>query len=105
MADQQDYGQAEEQGDGAPPGLGAKPYDIQKCAHDAQVAAEKLATELGKADVDPKVVSAVSGHADDFGRIAKSYSKLMDNVQGAQPERPSMDDAVNQLAGDVQRQA
>lgn len=96
----------EEQGGGAPPALGAKPYDIQKCAHDAQTAAEKLATEMGKADIDPQVIKAVSGYADDFAKIARSYAKLMDKAQTAQPQaavRPTMADATAGLASDVRQ--
>jgi hypothetical protein len=94
-----------EQGEEAPPALGAKPYDIQSCAHNAQTALEKLATELGKADVDPEVIKAVSGYADDMEKIAKSYSKLMDKAQQAQPAgpRPTMADATEGLASDVRQ--
>jgi hypothetical protein len=89
---------------GPPPGVGAKPYDLQKCAHDAQVALEKLATELGKSDADPQVIQGVSGYADDMGKLAKSFSKLMDTQhQEPAPPQETMDSATQGLADAARR--
>lgn len=87
---------------GQPGGVGAKPYDIQQCAHDAQTALEKLATELGKSDAPNDVIQAVSSYADDVAQIAKASAKLMDHA--ADDHRPTMDDAAAGLASDVRQQ-
>lgn len=110
MSDQQAGIPGAEQ-QGAPPGVGAKPYDIQKCAHDAQTAAEKLATELGKSDADPEVIKAVSGYADDFASIARSFAQMLDQdaqaagqPQGPPPGGDTMESATNALAQQARRQ-
>lgn len=96
---------------GTPPGVGAKPYDIQRCAHDAQTALEKLATELGKSDADPEVIKAISGYADDCASIAKSFAAMLDQSAQAtgQPTPPpaggdTMESATDALADQARRQ-
>lgn len=92
------------QGGEVPPALGAKPYDIQQCAHDAQTALEKLATELGKSDAPPDTIDAISGYADDCKKIADSFSALREKGTQEQGGRPTMDDATQGLMNDVQQQ-
>lgn len=90
--------------DTPPEGMGAKPYDIHKCAMDAEKALEKLATELAAADVDRGVVKSIGDMADSVREVATQ----MAHVPGppAEPEgRPTMDSATNDLAAAAQRPA
>lgn len=89
-----------------PTGGGAKPYDIHKCAMDAQSALEKLNTELGKADAPPNVIKAVGGMADAIRRIADAMAQAP-SPGGNQPPpaqpRETMQTATNALASQARR--
>lgn len=94
-------GAPQDQGGPAPSGVGADPYDIQQCAHDAQTALEKLATELAKSDAPKDVIDTIGSYADDVKSIADSHSALRKQAEGS--ARPTMDDAAQGLMDDVQQ--
>jgi hypothetical protein len=84
---------------GPPPGaLGEKPEKLHAQALKAEEALEGLATMMGKADIDPGAIDAVSGMAKTMREVVKAMSK---GLAASEPKRPTMDDAVEGTVQDL----
>lgn len=86
------------------PKQGADPMKMHDHAIEASKHLEALATGLGQADAEPKVIDAITSMADTVRGIAKAMAKAPAPAPKAPAARPTMASATDELAANARKQ-